>query len=151
MSPSSAPVDGEQSLFPASLISAEVTGALPDGYAIRPLARGDHARGLYECLAVLTWVGDPTPSADEFRARFDDMARADGTYYFLVVEHAGRVVGTGELVVEKKLYVSDFFFFCLFPLPFFFRSCFALFFSLSFPDYFLVQLSFFLFSPPRRH
>ena len=50
MSSSSALVDGEQSLFPASLISAEVTGALPEGFAIRPLARGDHARGLYECL-----------------------------------------------------------------------------------------------------
>lgn len=121
MSSSSALVDGEQSLFPASLISAEVTGALPEGFAIRPLARGDHARGLYECLAVLTWVGDPAPSADEFRARFDDMARADGTYYFLVVEHAGRIVGTGELVVEKKLYV--FFFFLLF----FIVSCHVLF------------------------
>ena len=99
-------VANDQLLFPASLISAEVTASLPEGFKIRPLARDDHARGFYECLAVLTWVGDPAPSADEFRARFDDMARADGTYYFLVVEHAGRVVGTGEIIVEKKLYVT---------------------------------------------
>lgn len=105
-SPSALNAAGDgQLLFPASLISAEVTGSLPESFTIRPLARDDHARGFYECLAVLTWVGDPAPSADEFRARFDDMARADGTYYFLVVEHAGRVVGTGEIIVEKKLCV----------------------------------------------
>ncbi len=105
-SSSSPPDDGSPPpLFPSSLISAEVAGSLPPGFSVRPLARDDDARGFYECLGVLTWVGDPRPTGAEFRARFDEMAAAAGTYFFLVLEHGGRVVGTGQLVVEKKLYV----------------------------------------------
>ncbi|EMR72507.1 putative glucosamine 6-phosphate acetyltransferase protein [Eutypa lata UCREL1] len=99
------PVDSTNTLFPHTLISSEVTASLPAGFTIRPLVRDDHARGFYECLKVLTWVGgdgDGQPSAAEFRTRFDEMAAAAGTYYFLVIEWEGRVVGTGELVVEKK-------------------------------------------------
>lgn len=105
------PVDSTNTLFPHTLISSEVTASLPAGFTIRPLVRDDHARGFYECLKVLTWVGgdgDGQPSAAEFRTRFDEMAAAAGTYYFLVIEWEGRVVGTGELVVEKKLYVFFF-------------------------------------------
>ncbi|KAI0976848.1 glucosamine 6-phosphate N-acetyltransferase [Xylaria arbuscula] len=92
--------DSSQSLFLASLISQSVTDALPDSFTIRPLARDDYAKGFYECLSILTWVGEPTES--DFQARFDEMAAAKDTYFFAVVEHAGRIVGTGCLVVEKK-------------------------------------------------
>ncbi|KAI1111020.1 glucosamine 6-phosphate N-acetyltransferase [Nemania sp. NC0429] len=95
-------------LFPPSLISASVHTGLPDGFAIRPLAREDYARGFYECLAALTWVGgggdggEQRPTEPEFRTRFDEMAAAAGTYFFTVVEYRGRIVGTGCLVVERK-------------------------------------------------
>ncbi|KAI1192830.1 glucosamine 6-phosphate N-acetyltransferase [Nemania serpens] len=90
-----------QSLFLPSLISASAQAGLPEGFAIRPLARDDHARGFYECLGELTWVGDQ-PTDPEFRRRFDEMAAAADTYFFAVVESRGRIVGTGCLVVEKK-------------------------------------------------
>lgn len=90
-------------LFPPSLISASVRAGLPDGFTIRPLAGDDHAKGFYECLGALTWVGDG-PTETEFRQRFDEMAAAADTYFFAVVEYGGRIVGTGCLVVEKKLY-----------------------------------------------
>ncbi|KAI8623770.1 glucosamine 6-phosphate N-acetyltransferase [Xylariaceae sp. FL1651] len=89
-----------QSLFPASLIPADVTNSLPDGFTIRPLSRDDYGKGFFDCLRVLTWVGEPTE--DEFLERFDEMAAAKDTYYFAVIEHAGRIVGTGCLVAEKK-------------------------------------------------
>ncbi|RYO93694.1 hypothetical protein DL766_004768 [Monosporascus sp. MC13-8B] len=92
----------ESLLFPAPLISAEVARLMPAGFVVRPLSRDDHARGFYDVLSVLTWVGDPAPSEAEFRARFDEMTAAAGTYYFVVIEHAGRIVGTGELIVERK-------------------------------------------------
>ncbi|KAI1183015.1 acyl-CoA N-acyltransferase [Nemania serpens] len=88
-------------LFPPSLISASVRAGLPDGFTIRPLAGDDHAKGFYECLGALTWVGDG-PTETEFRQRFDEMAAAADTYFFAVVEYGGRIVGTGCLVVEKK-------------------------------------------------
>ncbi|KAI0402879.1 glucosamine 6-phosphate N-acetyltransferase [Xylaria palmicola] len=89
-----------QSLFAPSLISASVSEGLPDGFAIRPLARDDYGKGFYECLAVLTWVGEPTE--EEFLERFEEMRAARDTYHFVVVEYEGRVVRTGCLVVEKK-------------------------------------------------
>ncbi|KAI0428926.1 glucosamine 6-phosphate N-acetyltransferase [Xylaria sp. FL1042] len=88
------------SLFSASLISTSVNDALPDGFTIRPLARDDYAKGFYECLRVLTWVGEPPES--DFQDRFNEMIAARDTYFFIVVEHHGRIVGTGSLVVEKK-------------------------------------------------
>ncbi|KAI0904442.1 glucosamine 6-phosphate N-acetyltransferase [Ustulina deusta] len=89
-----------QSLFSALLISTSVNDGLPDGFTIRPLAKNDFAKGFYECLSVLTWVGKPTES--EFLNRFDEMLAARDTYFFAVVEYCGRIVGTGSLVVEKK-------------------------------------------------
>lgn len=90
-------------LFPPSLLSANDDPAttLPDGYTIRPLQRDDFQRGYLDCLRVLTHVGDL--SEDEWAQRYDDMAAAKGTYYLLAIEHGGRVVGTGSLVVERKL------------------------------------------------
>ncbi|KAL7620594.1 Glucosamine-phosphate N-acetyltransferase-like protein [Parahypoxylon ruwenzoriense] len=87
-------------LFSASLISPEVTHSLPEGFTIRPLERGDYGKGFLECLRVLTWTGHVDES--EFIERYDEMVEAKGTYYFAVMEHADRIVGTGALVVEKK-------------------------------------------------
>ena len=89
-------------LFPASLISAEVTSSLPDGYGIRPLDKGDYAKGFLECLRDLTWMGNVT--VDEFNERYDEMDTGGmGPYFYVVIEHRGRIVGTGAVIVEKKL------------------------------------------------
>lgn len=98
----------EQGLFPASLLSPEVQAALPEGYAIRALRRSDFATGFLDCLRVLTTVGDVSNEA--FEQQYDAMASQEG-YYILVVEDTARglIVGTGALIVERKLYV--------FPLP----------------------------------
>ncbi|XDG08663.1 hypothetical protein ABKA04_008278 [Annulohypoxylon sp. FPYF3050] len=92
---------GAQALFPASLISTDVTRSLPDGFVIRPLEREDYSKGFFDCLRVLTWVGDV--SETEFTERYDEMAESNGTYYFAVIEYENHIVGTGALVVEKKL------------------------------------------------
>lgn len=93
-------------LFPASLISAEVASALPDGFTIRPLEKGDFGRGFVECLRNLTWMGDC--SLAQLEARYDDMdTQGKGPYFYLVIEHQARIVGTGAVVVEKKLWVLD--------------------------------------------
>lgn len=90
-------------LFSPALISDEVASSLPQGFTIRPLHRQDFRKGYLDCLRVLTWVGDLTE--EEWNSRFDEMARATGTYYLLALEHGDRIVGTGSLVVERKLYV----------------------------------------------
>ncbi|KYK62143.1 glucosamine 6-phosphate N-acetyltransferase [Drechmeria coniospora] len=88
-------------LFPASLIDADVAASLPDGFAIRPLARDDYAKGFLDCLGELTWTGDTT--VDEFDERYDELdSQGKGPYYYLVIEHRGRIVGTGLVLVEKK-------------------------------------------------
>ena len=98
----------EQGLFPASLVSPEVAASLPAGYAIRALRRSDFATGFLDCLRVLTTVGDVT--AEAFEKQYDAMAGQEG-YYILVVEDTSRgvIVGTGALIVEKKL--------CVLPSP----------------------------------
>lgn len=88
-------------LFPASTIPADASNAFPEGYQLRPLRRDDYAAGFLDCLRVLTWVGDLTEA--EYHERYDDMASSNGTYFYLVIEHEGRAVGTGALVAEKKL------------------------------------------------
>ncbi|KAI5855109.1 acyl-CoA N-acyltransferase [Durotheca rogersii] len=90
-----------KALFSASLISQEVSRSLPDGFAIRPLERGDYGKGLFDCLQVLTWTGDVKEA--EFVQTYNEMIDAQGTYYFAVIEHENRIVGTGALIVEKKL------------------------------------------------
>jgi glucosamine-phosphate N-acetyltransferase len=77
--------------------------SLPPGYTIRPLRRSDYSTGMLDVLRVLTTVGDIDEKA--WLARFDYMLRsAPGTYYILVVcDEARRVVGTGGVVVERKL------------------------------------------------
>jgi glucosamine-phosphate N-acetyltransferase len=93
-------------LFGDELISPEVAKALPEGYKIRALRQSDFNAGFLDCLRVLTTVGDITEAA--FAERFAWLSRQDGGYYILVIEDGGRVVGTGALIVERKLYVAPF-------------------------------------------
>ncbi|KAG8165998.1 hypothetical protein KVR01_004550 [Diaporthe batatas] len=89
------------SLFDPALITDEARAAFPEGYHIRPLQRDDYGRGFFDCLSVLTYVGNV--SEERFVERFDWMAtQGKGIHYFLVIEHEGRIVGTGTLIVEKK-------------------------------------------------
>lgn len=88
-------------LFPGSLIPAATTASFLEGFQVRPLCRSDYAKGFLDCLRVLTHVGDTTEV--EFGERYDEMKQAKGTYYYLVIEHGCHIVGTGALIVEKKL------------------------------------------------
>lgn len=89
-------------LFSAPLISPEVASSLPLGYTLRPLEKADYAKGFLTCLHDLTWTGEQTE--EEFSARYDEMdTQGAGPYYYIVIEHEGRIVGTGALIVEKKL------------------------------------------------
>lgn len=97
-------VDG---LFSSDLVSPDVSAALPEGYRLRALRKTDFASGFLDCLRVLTTVGEI--SQEQFEQQFDDMER-QGSYYIIVIEDTNRsansVVGTGALIVEKKLYVA---------------------------------------------
>ena len=94
-----APAD---SLFSPSLISPNVVAALPEGYTMRPLERTDYDSTFLDVLRVLTHVGDVT--REEFETRFDQMKAGAGGYHVLVIlDGAGKIVGTGALIVERKL------------------------------------------------
>ena len=96
MAPSSTP------LFDPSLISPVVASALPDSYTIRPLAKTDYGAGFLDVLRVLTTVGDISEEA--FGQRFDEMSATRSGYHVLVICNGeGKVVGTGALIVERKL------------------------------------------------
>lgn len=89
-------------LFSPDLISAEVAASLPESFTIRPLEREDYHKGFFECIQVLTSTGDVTE--EKFRERYDWMKnQGNGIHYFLVIEHENQIVGTGTLMVEKKL------------------------------------------------
>lgn len=92
-------------LFGDELISPEVAKALPEGYKIRALRQSDFNAGFLDCLRVLTTVGDITEA--QFAERFAWISKQDGGYYILVIEDGGKVVGTGALIVERKLYVAS--------------------------------------------
>ena len=90
------------SLFSPSLISPNVVGALPEGYSMRPLQRNDYDNGFLDVLRVLTHVGDVTK--EEYETRFDQMKAGAGGYHVLVImDGEGKIVGTGALIVERKL------------------------------------------------
>lgn len=91
-------------IFPPSVIPTDVSSSFPDGFTIRPVRKADFKNGYLDCLRVLTWVGDDI-TEEEWGERYDEMERAGGTYYLLAIEHEGRVVGTGSLIVERKLWV----------------------------------------------
>jgi hypothetical protein len=90
-----------EGLFSASLISPEVVASLPPGYTVRSLQKDDFARGYLDCLRVLTHVGDLT--VEDFNERYEEMAQLKGTYCLLVMVYENRIVGTGSLIIEKKL------------------------------------------------
>ncbi|KAK0257275.1 hypothetical protein B0A54_07328 [Friedmanniomyces endolithicus] len=93
-----APTD---TLFSPSLISPSVSSALPSGYSIRPLQRGDFDLGFLDVLRVLTHVGDV--SKEEFEKRWDEMKAGAGGYHVLVIlDGEEKIVGTGALIVERK-------------------------------------------------
>jgi glucosamine-phosphate N-acetyltransferase len=94
----------DQGLFSADLISPEVSAALPEGYRLRALRRGDFTSGFLDCLRVLTTVGEF--SEEQFAKQYEAMA-TQGGYYIVVIEDTNKeganVVGTGALIVERKL------------------------------------------------
>lgn len=103
-----AATDGDvpaDTLFSTSLISQTVVGALPGGYSIRPLQRGDFGQGFLDVLRVLTHVGDV--SQQEFEARFDEMKKGSGYHVLVILDGEQKIVGTGALIVERKLYVPS--------------------------------------------
>jgi glucosamine-phosphate N-acetyltransferase len=95
-----------ETLFSPSLISPSVTSALPEGYSMRPLQRNDFSNTFLDVLRVLTQVGEVT--REEFELRFDQMKASTGGYHILVIlDGEGKIVGTGALIVERKLWVSS--------------------------------------------
>lgn len=94
----------DQLLFSPSLIDESARSSVPDGYTVRPLSRNDHCKGFFECLQSLTWTGQVTEA--RFHERFDWMtSKGEGWFYNVVLEHEGKIVGTGVVIVERKLYV----------------------------------------------
>lgn len=93
----------ETGLFSADLVCPTVAAALPEGYRVRALRRSDYGSGFLDCLRVLTTVGEITEA--QFAERYDWISRQDGGYFILVIEDTsvGKVVGTGALIVERKL------------------------------------------------
>jgi glucosamine-phosphate N-acetyltransferase len=97
-----------QTLFPSSLITPEIQKPLSEGYAFRPLQRNDYKNGHLDPLHDLAYIGDI--SEDQWTEQFDLMSKCAGTYYVLVIVDTsgggdGKIIGTGTLMVEKKLYV----------------------------------------------
>jgi glucosamine-phosphate N-acetyltransferase len=95
-------------LFSPSLISPTVLSALPEGYTCRPLCRSDYHSSFLDVLRVLTTVGDISEEA--WNERYEWMSKRSDEYFLLVIvdtaretEGKGGIVGTGCLVVERKL------------------------------------------------
>jgi glucosamine-phosphate N-acetyltransferase len=93
-------------LFDPSLIPQSIKSDLPTGYIVRPLQKDDYTEGFLDVLRVLTTVGDITEEA--WTTRYEWMEKRSDEYYLIVVldqsrEKGKRVVGTGCLVVERKL------------------------------------------------
>jgi glucosamine-phosphate N-acetyltransferase len=86
-------------LFPEDLVPTDIK--LADGYSFRPLERSDFSKGHLDPLTDLAYLGDITEQS--WTERFDFMAVRDGTYYILVITKDDKIVGTGTLMVEKKL------------------------------------------------
>ena len=89
-------------LFPPSLISTVVQSKLPEGYICRPLQKNDYKSGFLDTLSVLTTVGEIEEA--QWTERFEYMVSRSDTYFILcIINGIGKVVGTGTLVVERKL------------------------------------------------
>jgi glucosamine-phosphate N-acetyltransferase len=95
-------METSKGLFSTSLISPTIVASFPRSYSIRPLERDDYSKGFFECLKVLTSTGDVTEK--RFRELYDWMStQGRGIHFMLVIEHDNRIVGTGALLVERKL------------------------------------------------
>jgi glucosamine-phosphate N-acetyltransferase len=92
----------QEGLFSSDLISPAVTEALPEGYRARSLRASDYEAGFLDCLRVLTTVGEINKGAFDERFRW---LKGQDSYYIIVIEDGstGKIVGTGALIVEKKL------------------------------------------------
>lgn len=96
-------------LFPASLLSsATSSSSLPESYTLRPLQESDYHAGFLDVLSVLTTVGEI--SEERWHERYEWMQKRNasedehgGEYFILVIADGQKVVGTGTLVVERKL------------------------------------------------
>ena len=96
------PSEEEAGLFGPELISPTIAASLPPTYTLRALKKSDYAIGFLDVLRVLTTVGDISEEA--WNERYDWMnGQGKGGYYLLVIEDQGRIVGTGALLVERKL------------------------------------------------
>jgi hypothetical protein len=96
------PTQTSPPLFSPSLLPLSTAALLPPNYTIRPLHATHYALGFLDVLRVLTHVGNISASA--FRERFEWMRRREDEYFVIVVvDGEGVVVGTGCLVVERKL------------------------------------------------
>ena len=96
-----APEENE-ALFSPTLMAPDVISVLPEGYSMRPLQRNDYDNSFLDVLRVLTQVGDI--KKEEFETRFDQMKMGAGGYHVLVIlDGEGKIVGTGALIVERKL------------------------------------------------
>lgn len=89
----------DQPLFSSELVSSKVT--LPDGYSFRPLQRTDFQKGHLDPLQDLAYIGEI--NEESWIERFDYMAACKGVYYVLVIVKDDKIIGTGTLIVEKKL------------------------------------------------
>lgn len=90
-------------IFLPHLIPQNVQNLLPETLKLRPLQSNDYQLGHLEILGGLTHVGSITESA--WLDRFEWMMGCGGSYYVVVIEdlEGKRIVGTGTLIVEKKL------------------------------------------------
>ena len=73
---------------------------MPEPLALRPLRRLDCSRGVFDLLSQLTTC--PEVSEKDFSYRFDEIVRSGGTYFIVVLEDDGKLVGMGTLVLERK-------------------------------------------------
>ena len=93
-------------LFDPSFISVAISATFDAPLTIRPLEKSDYKKGFLDCLRVLTYIGDV--SQERFDERYDWMnTQAKGGYYVLVIDDGARIVGTGALIVERKLSVQQ--------------------------------------------
>lgn len=86
------------------LFSPHVIGvsSLDNSYTIRPLSRQDFDKGYFNCLSSLTWTGEVSKS--RFEERFDWLqTKGAESYYIVVIEHDGKIIGNGVLIADRKL------------------------------------------------
>lgn len=86
-------------LFDQDLLPSKTN--VPEGYSFRPLQRDDYHNGHLEVLQDLAFIG--TISEEQWTERFDQMKACPNTYFVLVIVKDNKIVGSGTLVVEKKL------------------------------------------------